>query len=35
MNKLKAAVNKTRDERVKGGMRADLNVDVRDNGMEI
>ena len=35
LNKLKAAVNKTRDERVKGGMRADLNVDVRDNGMEI
>lgn len=35
LNKLKAAVNKTRDERVKGGMRADLNVDVRDNGMEM
>lgn len=35
LNKLKAAVNKTRDERVKGGMRVDLNVDVRDNGMEI
>lgn len=35
LNKLKAAVNKTRDERVKGGMRADLNVDVRDNGMQI
>lgn len=35
LNKLKAAVNRTRDERVKGGMRADLNVDVKDNGMEI
>ena len=35
LNKLKAAVNRTRDERVKGGMRADLNVDVKENGMEI
>ena len=35
LNKLKATVNKKRDKRVKGGMRADLNVDVRDNGMEI
>lgn len=35
LNKLKAAVNRTRDERVKGGMRGDLNVDVKDNGMEM
>lgn len=35
LNKLKAAVNRTRDERVKGGMRTDLNVDVKENGMEI
>lgn len=35
LNKLKAAVNRTRGERVKGGMRADLNVDVKENGMEI
>lgn len=35
INKLKAAVNKARDEQVKGGLKADLSVDIRDNGMEI
>ena len=35
INKLKAAVNKARDEQVKGGMKADLSVDIKNNGMEI
>lgn len=35
INKLKAAVNKARDEQVKGGMKANLSVDIKDNGMEI
>ena len=34
-NKLKTAVNKVRDEQVKGGMKVDLSVDIKDNGMEI
>ena len=35
INKLKAAVNKARDEQVKGGLKTDLSVDIMDNGMEI
>lgn len=35
INKLKAAVNKARDEQVKGGMKADLSIDIKDNNIEI
>lgn len=35
INKLKAAVNKARDEQVKGSLKADLSVDIKDNGIEI
>lgn len=35
INKLKAAVNKARDEQVKGGIKADLSVNIKDSGMEI
>lgn len=35
INKLKEAVNKARDEQVKGGMKVDLSVDIKDNEIEM